>query len=268
MEIQAGAPAFHRARNRTPLPSIHLYHLTNMKKTLITFLALAGVASASIEGNWDSTISRDGSSLSFTNLPENSPITLSFVSSSITGYKSPNLTHDEQNLSTTYTPDTNVGTGNPWSLTFTITNSTENETFYLTHFCLDTFTFTGGGKWQNNDRTINLTLRAGENVIGTGVYRTDSNNNGIYSENINGDGNKSDTTQSVFIYTGGSNLQLEANESITLTLTATNPFASGTCGTYVGMSGVTVRTEYVPEPATATLSLLALCGLAARRRRK
>ncbi len=29
-----------------------------------------------------------------------------------------------------------------------------------------------------------------------------------------------------------------------------------------------VNTEYIPEPATATLSLLALCGLAARRRRK
>ena len=28
------------------------------------------------------------------------------------------------------------------------------------------------------------------------------------------------------------------------------------------------RVEYIPEPATATLSLLALCGLAARRRRR
>jgi hypothetical protein len=28
------------------------------------------------------------------------------------------------------------------------------------------------------------------------------------------------------------------------------------------------RVEYIPEPTTATLSLLALCGLAARRRRR
>lgn len=31
---------------------------------------------------------------------------------------------------------------------------------------------------------------------------------------------------------------------------------------------VTIVTKSIPEPATATLSLLALCGLAARRRRK
>ena len=37
---------------------------------------------------------------------------------------------------------------------------------------------------------------------------------------------------------------------------------------YVGEGNGTYRVEYIPEPATATLSLLALAGLAARRRRK
>ena len=39
-------------------------------------------------------------------------------------------------------------------------------------------------------------------------------------------------------------------------------------GNYVPVTTVTLSTPVVPEPATATLSLLALAGLAARRRRK
>ena len=39
-------------------------------------------------------------------------------------------------------------------------------------------------------------------------------------------------------------------------------------GAYVGEGNGTYRVEYIPEPATATLSLLALAGLAARRRRR
>ena len=39
-------------------------------------------------------------------------------------------------------------------------------------------------------------------------------------------------------------------------------------GTYTGEANGQYRVEYIPEPTTATLSLLALCGLAARRRRR
>ena len=39
-------------------------------------------------------------------------------------------------------------------------------------------------------------------------------------------------------------------------------------GSYVGEGNGMYKVEYIPEPATATLSLLALAGLAARRRRK
>ncbi len=39
-------------------------------------------------------------------------------------------------------------------------------------------------------------------------------------------------------------------------------------GTYAGEANGQYRVEYIPEPTTATLSLLALCGLAARRRRR
>lgn len=39
-------------------------------------------------------------------------------------------------------------------------------------------------------------------------------------------------------------------------------------GNYIPVTTVTLSTPVVPEPATATLSLLALAGLAARRRRK
>ena len=62
------------------------------------------------------------------------------------------------------------------------------------------------------------------------------------------------------------------NQAMTPTLTWAG--GSETLASYKGnMNGnadltYVVNTEYIPEPATATLSLLALAGLAARRRRK
>ena len=42
----------------------------------------------------------------------------------------------------------------------------------------------------------------------------------------------------------------------------------GSNGNLYTVSGIAVSTNIIPEPATATLSLLALAGLAARRRRR
>ena len=236
-----------------------------MKKTLITFLALAGVAAAAVEGSWNGTINRTETTQLALNLPEGAPITLSNISSSITSYKElTGSTGSGANLANSYSPETNVGTGNNWTLTFTITNDVNGEALYLTQFYFDTFTFTSAGAWQANERTVTLTLAAGENVIATGEYQTDFNGNGTFNETAQ---NNRDTSQTVFIDTGAAGLKLEAGESITLSLTASCALASSNYGTYVGLTGATVRTEYIPEPATATLSLLALCGLAARRRR-
>ncbi len=63
-------------------------------------------------------------------------------------------------------------------------------------------------------------------------------------------------------------------DDFTLAIKATEPVTSGVNyqGAFFGLSEVeltgTVSTVAVPEPATATLTLLALAGLAARRRRK
>lgn len=51
-------------------------------------------------------------------------------------------------------------------------------------------------------------------------------------------------------------------------LTVTSPTADATLSTDNYFPSMTIKTSPIPEPATATLSLLALAGLAARRRRK
>ncbi len=70
---------------------------------------------------------------------------------------------------------------------------------------------------------------------------------------------------------------LAAGESISFDVTAANStLFSCTRGTYAGIKQLTFNGsvasastgDAIPEPATATLSLLALAGLAARRRRK
>ena len=57
--------------------------------------------------------------------------------------------------------------------------------------------------------------------------------------------------------------------NVSFTFTDGEQFKTGTIDATAGSICVTnTQIVYVPEPATATLSLLALCGLAARRRRK
>lgn len=63
-------------------------------------------------------------------------------------------------------------------------------------------------------------------------------------------------------------LELIANDGTFYTIGDSNVISNVSFyGSYVGEGGK-YRVEYIPEPATATLSLLALAGLAARRRRK
>ncbi len=67
-------------------------------------------------------------------------------------------------------------------------------------------------------------------------------------------------------------VSIAAGETFTL---AINAVADSSGGTYLGLSEMTLfgtlvtdgTTEAIPEPTTATLSLLALAGMAARRRK-
>ena len=230
-----------------------------MKKTLITLLSLAGVAMAGVEGDWTGTISWAANENPIFTWNEsaamNAPVSVEQLTSSV-GYFDPTEKTGYNIPVGTYTPNTNVGEGNPWSLTLTINNTTA-DTLYISYINLEAFTFSGGALWQQNGRTVTLTLNSKDEVVGTADFTVAGNQGGTSS-----------TLTNVFINTAGANLKLGANESVTLSVTASCAAASATYGTYVGMKGMTVGTSYIPEPATATLSLLALAGLAARRRRK
>ncbi|MBQ3526147.1 MAG: hypothetical protein IJA63_07720 [Akkermansia sp.] len=122
----------------------------------------------------------------------------------------------------------------------------------------EVFLFNGGGNAQNADtyaRPITLTLATEGTTLVTQEVATAGGTTAWESKPVlslvNGQGDW---------------YVMEAGDSIDLTLTVTNA-QTGTPlrGTFVGMTGASV---VVPEPATATLSLPALAGLAVRRRRK
>ncbi len=252
-----------------------------MKKTLIALMALAGVAAAKdISGSFTWT-NANGYKFTF----DDSVLTMSSISSD-KGQK--NLASYQLNLgteeapdiinvietskindnytdylkvttATSYAPDVNIGnsTTASWTLTFTLNNNSD-EDMSLYQMGFDVFLFNSGGKAQNADdykRPITLTIT--------------ENNVKIGSVGVATAGDNWHTTATIAL----DDYILGAKSSATFALTVNNaqtdndPNKEGVqlMGTFVGLSGITVT---VPEPTTATLSLLALAGLAARRRRK
>ena len=72
--------------------------------------------------------------------------------------------------------------------------------------------------------------------------------------------------QTTTVNTTGS-YTLGANSTVTVTIDAAKA-PNETDGFYVALQGGSISYQVTPEPTTATLSLLALAGLCARRRRK
>ena len=225
-----------------------------MKKTLITLLSLAGVAVAGVDGDWAGNFSWGAgeTTLAFT-FDESAPITLSNLSSTA-GYKS---VADQPN---TYTPDANVGTGTPWTLSFELTNNS-SEALDVRAITLNLFLFNGGGGLQDpndgKDRTVIFSLAPADSET---TYFEHTFGFVGQCDNYNGESKNGHITLDL----GENYVALQAGQSIVLEMTASKGGNNG--GTYVGLKGATF--SIIPEPATATLSLLALCGLAARRRRK
>lgn len=164
-------------------------------------------------------------------------------------------------------PDVNVGNGGSWSFTFTLTNNyTESVTLNSIDLGVVMFTMSGSAQTASVSRSATFTL----SWDGSGSVSTSDvlRGNGSYSS-VNVDG----TSTKPSLDLSGSALTLEAGASKTFTLTASR-FDSGNSeqmqGCFYGLRelGFDISSTCVPEPTTATLSLLALAGLASRRRRK
>ena len=176
-----------------------------------------------------------------------------------------NITCDKEYKSTnvnpgTLTPNQNIGNalGNTWTLTFTLNNTTSQDVV-LTGITLDAFLFNGGGNSQNADdfdRPVSFTLTNGTDTVATTTvaYAPTASNQNDWEDDA--------------VFSFGEGVTLAANSTATYTLTVSNAQTNTAYGTFVGLKGATFTTAAIPEPTTATLSLLALAGLAARRRRK
>lgn len=222
-----------------------------MKKTLITLMALAGVAAAD---TLTFDINRTGNDVTFEfdEAAAQEILTITYTDWTYSGAGNNNVGSWQSPSNAAYqnsfSPDAQLrgNTTDSWTMNFTVTNNTEEE-ISLTQFTFDTYGINGGGSDKNATIPVTLTLA------------------GI-TTNISLDfGGR--TTTGTLDFTGDNAITIGANQTATLALTmaATNGF-----NTYSGITAgsVTYTTPVIPEPTTATLSLLALAGLAARRRRK
>ncbi len=115
--------------------------------------------------------------------------------------------------------------------------------------------------------TINTSDTFALTVSGSTAYLSNLTQEEYTSFSIEGNESKWSLTTASRIFTNSSANQVQVGEVADLTgLTEAQVLEVAKTGTYTVTS--TPGTPAVPEPATATLSLLALAGLAARRRRK
>ena len=222
-----------------------------MKKTIIALLALAGVASADYTGDFSWT---DGSLPTFT-FDDTPDLMLIVDSVKVDGAVS---TTPKANsvYANTLTPSTNVGNGGTWSISFAIVN-TSTEALTLNGITFDAFAYNGGGAAQNEDTYARDITFALSGDAETSVVHSFGNSDTV--ENW-------DTNPTLTFDTP---VEIAAESQVRFDLTVSK---SNSVGCFIGLSGATLvtpaPTPAVPEPTTATLSLLALAGLAARRRRK
>lgn len=232
-----------------------------MKKTLIVLFALSGSLLAdTVTGSFDysATAAVDKYTVTF----DKPLLTMADIKSdkaqkdinSITLGTAPDtFTVDEE---TAYTPDVNIGKqAGTWTLSFTLTNKTQEE-MVLDSMIFDIFLFNNAGNKQDADsvnRPVTFTLVQVVDTVSTEIGSVTTPDY-VSSQNYEV---KLDIKN---------NLALAGGQTVKFALTAADGDTNKENGTFVGLSSVGFKT--IPEPTTATLSLLALAGLSARRRRK
>ena len=218
-----------------------------MKKSLITLFALAGMACAT-EEIWSTGFAVESDGTWTTAQEDLTKLQSSeWILKAADGSDLLSTTKDTTELR----PNTNVGSSQGWTLSFTLTNtSTESVSFDSLVFDTVIFNATGDYQSSNTNRDFVFTLSYGENSLSTGNYT------------IGGNGTSA-PTNGVVAFTLAEAITLSAGENLAITLNVAKGTSNAGC--YLGLKTVTA---YIPEPSTVTLSLLALAGLAVRRRRK
>lgn len=229
-----------------------------MKKTITMLLVLAGVAFADYSGSfsWKTGNANLLDNVPAFNFSGENEIWMLVTDLKINGETLDLETATEKPSSVyagTLTPDADVGSGNSWSVSFDILNYSD-ESLTLGCVTLDVFAYGMDGTALDSDflpREVTLTLNGAADASVTHAFTNLEAATTVY----NWDSNPT--------LTFASPLVIEAGGYASFDLTISE--VSAPEGSFIGLSGATLHT--VPEPATAMLSLLALCGLFARRRR-
>ena len=249
-----------------------------MKKTLIALLALTGVAVAAEQPIWDSTVTSTQNTYTFNTTLDSFSIAVTLDVAILQSESGSNFNGSAKiiNLTGTWEPSGASGTldinvnGSSSAKTSTLyVGSTAPSGSYASNYSLTgisgTNIFTSSTDWSSIDAASLVLVKDGS-----------GNNDAVYTYlTLKGtDGN-------LTVYSGGNTGIAFTHNSVyntnidVATVSFENSFAThaqvysaaldADAAKAVGQSLVSTS---VPEPATATLSLLALAGLAARRRRK
>lgn len=236
-----------------------------MKKTfsvIVSILALAGSAHAAIVFNYQTNPSTTTSLYDPTS-PEASLTKQVFtgVSTQKTG---------SNYVDSFLSPNINVGNGNAWSvsLSFTVT-----EAVTVDSIALNLFTFSGANAVQNSDRrgAYTFDLKLGDNVLAS---CSNSNLTYLGTGDVNAGSSQQASVGTLGQLGGSSGIHEEGTLNQAVTLSAGNTYTlelslnrgQETQGYFVGLGAIELNT--IPEPATASLSILGMAALMMRRRRR
>ena len=255
-----------------------------MRKTLITLMALAGVAAADTSVSYTPISDTTLGSWSYHGT---ATITDSIIQTTYTNWQVDTATYTLTETQTYTTADmlsfsfdaTNNGTGNS-ALTLAIIGT--SNAIVLGHgtydkpadqiqvAVTDNVSVTGGYVFAYTNPGDDLTLTAGATLAG-GMPANGATS--TISGSIAWDGDSfaltlgSSAVEGTLSYDLGIT-KLDVTKLMVTIEGGASPTNGNTAWQTPTMSNLTITTSPIPEPTTATLSLLALAGLAARRRRK
>lgn len=232
--------------------------VSSMAMADITYISNAGNTPHVINSSTDITWVGSGalsSSVKDVVLPTESNVAMTFTSTDYTN-------------SATF-GNTNVGSGGSWTYTLTFDIASIAEGKSITQIGIDFLSASSSGSVQNLERYFNaaITLSSG----GTNVISEEY----VIKTKVAGTGNSTDSaydTDQITLNTRASSAQLSitgldlAAGSYELTISFSQN-SDHTDGTFAGVGNIALHTD-VPESSTAVLSLLAVVGLVARRRRR